>query len=295
MSYDRRVTPAALLIDALPEHRRADARALPNLSETLERQLGEIADAWPRLYVDADRYARRLAVAIERRAAEPMQRVIETMPAADLYLAAACLAGDPAALAAFRDALVPSLHQALKAFDVPAATVDETIQRVLVMVLVGETAQIAGFTGRGRLRSWLRSIGVRTGRRLTGALHGPEADADELDALPAAVGGPELDVLRARYADTVRAAFSAALGGLSERQRALLRQYHIDGLTIDQLGALYRINRATAARWVAAARLEIVTATRERLISSGGLPANEVDSIIRLVRSQLSISLHQLG
>ncbi len=294
MGYPGRVTLATLLIDALPEHRRADARAVSSLAETLDRQLGEIAEAWPRLHVDGDRYARRLAIAIERRAGEPMQRVIETMPAADLYLAAACLAGDPAALAAFRDTFVPSLRQALNAFDVPAATIDETIQRVLVMVLVGETAQIAGYTGRGRLRSWLRSVGVRTGRRLTGALHGPDVDIDELDALPAAVGDPELDVLRGRYADAVRAAFSAALGGLSERQRALLRQYHIDGLTIDQLGALYRINRATAARWVAGARLEIVSATRARLIASGGLPATEVDSIIRLVRSQLSISLHQL-
>lgn len=85
------------------------------------------------------------------------------------------------------------------------------------------------------------------------------------------------------------------LASLTEQQRAVLRQYHIDGLTIDQLAALYRINRATAARWVARARLDVVTITRARLIADSGLPSADVDSIIRLVRSQLSISLRQLG
>jgi RNA polymerase sigma-70 factor (ECF subfamily) len=102
------------------------------------------------------------------------------------------------------------------------------------------------------------------------------------------VRDPGLELLRARYAGDVRRAFAAALAALTERQRAVLRQYHLDGLTIDQLAALHHINRATAARWVAGARLDVVTATRKHLVADAGVPKSEVDSIIRLVRSQLS-------
>jgi RNA polymerase sigma-70 factor (ECF subfamily) len=280
-----------LLVRSVCAARRDEVDAVDGLAAALDRHVAEIAATWPALHLDHARYVERLAAALDHRTGEPARRVVDTMPAADLYLAAACLAGDPAALAAFRDQLVPELRKALVALALPAATIDEAIQRVLVMLFVGPQPQIAGYSGRGRLRSWLRSIGVRTARRLAGIEHGGADAADELDDLPAAVGGPELDMLRARYADQVRAAFAAALAGLAERQRTVLRQYHIDGLTIDQLGALYRINRATAARWVAAARLEIVTQTRARLVAAGEVSASEVDSIIRLVRSQLSVSL----
>jgi RNA polymerase sigma-70 factor, ECF subfamily len=284
-----------LLAAAVPATRRDELDAIADLAATLERQLAEIAATWPTVAIDETRYLQRLGAVIERRADEPLRRVIETMPAADLYLAAACAAGDAAALATFRAELVPGLRQALGTLGIPPATIDETEQRVLVMLFVGDAPQIAGYTGRGKLRSWLRSIGVRTGRRLSGVVHGnANVDLDELDQLPAAVRDPELEVLRTRYVTEVREAFAAALAGLTDRQRTLLRQYHIDGLTIDQLAALYRINRATAARWVAGARLDVVTATRTHLVADHGIPTSEVDSIIRLVRSQLSVSLREL-
>src|SRR5260370_1220010 len=83
---------------------------------------------------------------------------------------------------------------------------------------------------------------------------------------------------------------AAALAALAERERNVLRQYYIDGLTIDQLAALYQVNRATTARWVAGARLSVVAKTREHLVDELGIAAGEADSIIRLVRSQLDVS-----
>lgn len=288
--YFSEMTPAERLAALLPAGRRDEVLAT---AAVLDGQLAAIAAAWPRLGVDAERYLAKLAEVIERRGGEPLQRVIERMPAADLYLAAACAQGDPAALAVFRDELLPSMRQALGALAIPPETIAEAEQRVLVMLFVGPSPQIAGYTGRGRLRSWLRSVGVRTGRRLAGILHGAGEDDSEIDDLPAAVRDPELDMFRARYADEVRRAFVAALDALTDRQRLVLRQYYLDGLTIDQLATLYKINRATAARWVAGARLAIITNTRTRLIEDG-VPESEVDSIIRLVRSQLTVSLRHM-
>jgi RNA polymerase sigma-70 factor (ECF subfamily) len=291
VDVDERV---ALLRAAIPADKHDELDTITDLSKRLADQLAEIAAEWPGVPLDPDRYVERVAAAVTRRVDEPVRRVIETMPAADLYLAAACTEGDPAALATFRAELLPGLRQALGTLALPPATIDETVQRVLVILFVGDAPQIAGYTGRGRLRSWLRSVGVRTGRRLAGELHGDTgASSDELDELPAAVNDPELELLRSRYVGDVRAAFAAALASLNERPRMLLRQYHIDGLTIDQLAALYRINRATAARWVASARSEVVTETRARLVA-GGIAKHEVDSVIRLVRSQLSVSLREL-
>jgi RNA polymerase sigma-70 factor (ECF subfamily) len=66
-------------------------------------------------------------------------------------------------------------------------------------------------------------------------------------------------------------------------------------LTIDQLAALYQVNRATTARWVAGARLSVVTKTRNHLVEQFGLDVAEVDSIIRLVRSQLDVSVREIA
>ena len=279
------------LLAALDSERRAEVAAISDLDELLERQLAQIAAAWPELAIDRQRYVRRLAAALVRRSGEPAERVLATMPAADLYLAAACAERDDAALATFRATLVPELRAVLGRLGAPSEMVGEIEQRVLVMLFVGDAPQIAGYHGRGRLKSWLRSIGVRTGRRVLGTLlGGGRGGGDELDALPGAVLDPELEVLRARYLPQVRATLATALAGLAERDRLLLRRHYLDGLTIDELAPLYRVNRATVARWIASAREQLLADMRQRLVGDHGIPPSEIDSVLRLVRSQLSVS-----
>jgi RNA polymerase sigma-70 factor, ECF subfamily len=271
--------------------RQAGILAIANLAQVLGDQYAAARAAWPTVEVSRERYIEELARRINARATEPAERVLATMPAGDLYLAIACSDNDSTALAAFRDAFVPPLRQVLVKLGLAPTTIDETVQRVLVMLFVD--GQIAGFGGKGTLRSWVRSIGVRTGRRLAGVEHDIGSE-DDLADLPAAVADPELEMLRTRYGDQVRRAFAEAFAQLTERERNLLRQHHIDGLTIDQLAALYQVNRATTARWVAGARLAIVTKTRNLLVEHHGIAATEVDSIIRLVRSQLAVSVRDL-
>ena len=288
---------AAQLLSLLTSPRRDEVAAIDQLDTLLGDQHGDGAATWSTVALSCERYIEHLARRVRERASEPAERVIRTMPAADLYLAAACADGDKAAVAAFRDSFVPGVRQALGKLGLSAATIDETVQRVLVMLFVGNGSapQIAGYGGRGTLRSWVRSIAIRTGRRLSGVEYAGAPGDDELGVLPAAVKDPELEMLRTRYRDQVRQAFAAAFAQLSERQRNVLRQYYIDGLTIDQLGALYQINRATAARWVAGARLAVVTATRNQLVDRYNVATTEVDSIIRLVRSQLDLSVRELS
>jgi len=284
------------LLGYLDSPRREEVAAIADLDELVRAQLDEGAREWPSVALESAVYLRYLADKLRERASESADHVIRSMPGADLYLAAACTAGDPAAIAAFRDTVFPVIRPALVKLAISETTIDEAEQRVLVMILVGDPIRpaIATYGGRGRLRSWVRSIGVRTARRLAGVTDGGGGNDDDLDRLTANVHDPELALLREQYRAQVRAALGAALGGLAERQRNVLRQYYIDGLTIDQLASLYHVDRATTARWVIGARSAVLDGTRDRLRTSLGVTSDEVESILRLVRSQLELSLRLL-
>lgn len=288
---------AAQLLERLDDPAVRDQVAeIPDLDTLLADQLADGRATWPTVAVPDAVYLDRIAAILRERPGEPAERVLRTLPAADVYLAIACTAGDDRAIVAFRTALIPGVRDVLARLGAPAATIDETEQRVLEMLFVAgdrDRAQIATYTGRGRLRSWVRSIGVRTGRRLLGVDHGRDDD-NELERLPAAVDDPRLELLRTEYSGEFRAAFTTAFAGLTERQRNLLRQYHIDELTIDQLAGLYQVNRATAARWVIAARGVLLDATRANLAAALAIDPGEVDSIIRLVRSRIDVSIREL-
>src|SRR5262245_45093636 len=137
----------ATLLSHLEGSRRDEVAAIDHLEATLADQYADGAATWPTVTLPEARYLEHLARRVRERGGEPAERVVRTMPAADLYLAAACSDGDDAAMTAFRDALVPTLRQALGKLGMPAPTIDETVQRVLVMVFVGEggAPQIAGY------------------------------------------------------------------------------------------------------------------------------------------------------
>jgi RNA polymerase sigma-70 factor (ECF subfamily) len=214
--------------------------------------------------------------------------------AADLYLAAACVAGDPAAIARLSAMLPALVRPALARLGLPPGDDDEIVQRVRVALVVpGAAAGIAGYSGRGDLRSYIRAVAVRLALKRLEREDGPPAGDDSavLELLPAAADSPELRVLKERCRADVRIAFGAALATLSARERTLLRQHYVDGLTIDRLAPLHGVHRATCARWIEAARGSVLHAVRGYLKDTLGLAAFELDSMIELVRSQLDLSL----
>ena len=68
----------------------------------------------------------------------------------------------------------------------------------------------------------------------------------------------------------------------------------LDGLSIDQLAAFYRVHRATTARWIEAARQAVLDGTRKELIRRLQLSRSELDSVMRLIGSQLDVSLSRV-
>lgn len=282
-----------LLLELLTGARRDEVAGIADLGPRLRSQLEAVRAEHAAM--DSALYLHALAGALARRHDEPAVRVLDTLPAVDLYLAAACLAGQPAAIAELHSTLLPVVRAALRKLAIAPAIVDEAEQRTLVAILVGDPVRpaLATYSGRGRLRSWVRSIGVRIGRRSAGKAAAGGASV-ELDRVADLVADPTLAVLRERYRDVARAAIATAVAGLPARQRTVLRQYYVDELTIDRLAAIYRVDRATTARWLVAARAAILEGTRVALGTELGGSTTEIDSILNLVGSGLELSLRDL-
>ncbi len=74
----------------------------------------------------------------------------------------------------------------------------------------------------------------------------------------------------------------------------LLRQRSVDDLSIDQIGALHGVHRATAARWLERARVELALATERALQRRLSASAEDVRSLMRLIASRMDASIHRL-
>jgi RNA polymerase sigma-70 factor (ECF subfamily) len=210
----------------------------------------------------------------------------------DIYLVAACLAGDPAAVRAIEDEVIPIIDLALIGWD--RTVIDETRQQLRAQLIVdhaGRGPLLAQYGGRGALRRWIRVVAAREAGKIrareTAAL---TVDDDALFDAVAPSSDPALGAVKNEAAAAFRAAFVATLGELDRRERTVLRLHVLDGLAIDEIAPMYEVHRATVARWIAAARHTVLERTRRRLMHDLRLDAAEVDSLIRLVQSRIELA-----
>jgi RNA polymerase sigma-70 factor (ECF subfamily) len=213
---------------------------------------------------------------------------------ADLYLVAGVLANRPAAVAAFEASQMPVVARTVRKLGGTAAEVDEVQQHVRTVVLVavpGQPRALATFRGDGSLASWIRVVAMReTYRRLRARAAGPVAGDDQLVDLMTSPD-PELGTMKASYRDQLGAAVRAAISALPRRERTALRLSVLDGVSIDAIGQMFGVHRATAARWLMRARELVQAETRAAMIAQLGIVEAELDSILRLIGSRLEISI----
>jgi RNA polymerase sigma-70 factor (ECF subfamily) len=253
--------------------------------------------AWPGVAIADELIAARLAARLRDDA--ELRAAPGGAPAhdADVFLAFALAAGDPAAVRAFEERFVPQIELALRRLRLPAGTIDEIKQVLRFDLLVGDggAPRIADYAGRGELAGWLRVTATR--RALSAARRaGREEALDDLLLAhwPDASPGPAGKHLRAKYTAELKRAIHEAFAALEVRQRNLLRQHVLDELTIDDLARLYRAHRATCARWLADARAELGKGTRKRLIAALGLQLPELESLLRFLDSDIELSISRI-
>ena len=221
--------------------------------------------------------------------------------AGDLWLAYGCAVGDAEAIAAFDREVLSQVGLLLSRVQPTPQLVDDVRQLLREKLLVappGARPRIADYAGRGPLVAWLRVAAVRAALDLlraggARAAAGAEVEPDDLSSDDER-SSPELDYLRQRYRPRFKAAFQDALRELDSEQRNVLRLHVVEGLNIDEIGALFKVHRSTVARWIAGARQAVLAGARHRLRDELGLSAGEFDSLAGVVRSQLDLSIGKI-
>lgn len=213
----------------------------------------------------------------------------------DLFLAAACGAGLPGAIAAFERVFLSEVEGYVRTTGLTPDLLDELKQQLRVKLLTGPAPRIAEYRGHGPLGGWVRVCALRAALDLV-ASRKPAANNDPaaIEALVDDGVDPELAALKARYQPQFRAALEGALGALTAREKTLLRMHFLDGMSIDAMGVVYRVHRATIARWLAAARAKVMNSVSEKLSLDLQASSSDLHSLMGVLRSELDVSVRRI-
>jgi RNA polymerase sigma-70 factor (ECF subfamily) len=257
------------------------------------RQLWEHGRAaWPALAVELAVFQRHV---LGGAGGDATPDLVERLNGEDLYLACACLAQVPGAIGAFEKRHGEAIARHLRRMNLPAESIQELRQALMVKLFVGTerdaTPAIAGYSGRGALVIWLRMTVARMALNL---LRDQKRVVDVWDSFVEGAADPhdaELSFIRQRYEPEFRAALRDGLTKLPRAERMLLRMHYGQGLTSEQLAAVTRTTRPTAHRRLVAARERLWELVRGELQARLELSASELQSLLRVVRSNLVVSL----
>jgi RNA polymerase sigma-70 factor (ECF subfamily) len=264
----------------------------------LQAVVDTVRQAWPDLEVEDRAVVEFVAQRI------PMGSGTEAfgdLRIADLYLVHACLRNQPAALQVLDREYLSGVSRVVARLRLSSEEVDEVRQLLRHRLLVGTesaSAKLQQYAGRGDLRNFIRTAAVRVAQNFiqADARHASVASDLGEDVLQQGLALGEdlqLSYLRREYGEQFKQAFEEAVTRLTPRERNLLRFRHIDGLSSDALAATYGVHRATAARWVTAARERLATETRRLMMARLGVGRADLQSIMRLIQSQLDISIRR--
>jgi RNA polymerase sigma-70 factor, ECF subfamily len=241
--------------------------------------LDEARLAWPGIRVDEAEIVRFVADKLEDRAATGPR-------VADLYIAYACIRGDSAAIAAFEERYFAEVRLAAARFADLPITFEDLRQRLRERFFLGDPPGLAGYSGQGDLRGWVRASALNMLINVvTRETRERPKEGAFFDAILDGQADAEAAYLKLACRADFQAALVAAFAKQEARDKSLLRYAFADGLGVDEVGAIFRVHRATAARWIAKARDRLVKDTREELMARLGVAEHDAESIVRAALS----------
>lgn len=239
-------------------------------------------------------FAERLRRSAEKRfaAAEPdpgaVEAYLKSLHLEDLALACACSEGVEKAweffIANFREDLRRAASAMLRGSGQAADARADELADSLYAELYGVRSSADGrrkslfeyFHGRSKLSTWLRAVLAQkqvdliraSGKTVSlDTATGDEAPREFAGRVETASADPD----RGKYLGRVDRALSAALAGLTPRERMILACYYVDQLTLAEIGKMLREHESTISRQLERTR----RALREGVTSAlrSGLPA----------------------
>jgi RNA polymerase sigma-70 factor (ECF subfamily) len=296
------------LLEQLPSSRQpSDPVQQGAIASKVDEIVAQGQAAWPQLsLVSPEQVGFALAERFLRREEPDLLAWLGRIHPGDLYLALGCLAGDGQAIAAFERVYRSDIERLIARYQGPELSAEDlwqTLREKLFVHTPERLGRIHDYTGIGFLQNWLRVTTSRTFidalRAATSANRRNETEPlneqmlHELDISAAAIE-PELDFLKQEYRVHFKEAFAAALQSLGSRERNLLRQHLIAGLSMAQIGALFQVHTSTISRQIARAREQLLDRTREELRLRLKLAEGEFNDLLDMIRSRLDLSIHRL-
>jgi RNA polymerase sigma-70 factor (ECF subfamily) len=284
----------AAFLAAIAEEARSDWGAHEDLEEILSRLWQEARTAWSTLDLSLPTFASYLGARIDR----CDESALEKLQSVDLYLTCSCSQGLAGAIEAFESYCAGEAERALAKLSMTEVEVEEVEQHLRDKLFVHESdgqIRIARYSGSGSLKSWYRVTALRTAIdliRSEGRLL-PVGDASELDGQAAHID-PELEYLKDKYRSDFKEAFLAALRHLESDERNLLRYQLLDGLSLEQVGAIYGLHLSSVSRRIGRIREKLLDSTRRELSERLRVDEEELDSIMRLIQSRLHVSVSRV-
>jgi RNA polymerase sigma-70 factor len=214
----------------------------------------------------------------------------------DLYLACACSEGSEAALVAFEREHISKIPVHLARLRATPDFVEEVMQVIRERLFVGtdrRPPRIGEYSGKGALGAWVRVMAMRAAIDLQRRRVELPTDFTVEDTA-ASTAQADTEYVKRRYGEVLQAAITRAIGTLTREQRTLLRLHFVERSTLDELAKKFGNHPATIWRKIAAARSAIVEATRRILRDDASIASGDFNSILRVVHSQLNISLSDL-
>jgi len=278
----------------VPDTLRDGAAQLADLNERVDQLVETGKAVWPDVAVDEATFVRYVAERLTEGGSA--EEALELVHADELYLSCACADAVDGAIAAFQARYFPGVRATVARLG-SQDLVEEVCQQLAAKLFTttpDKPPAISKYAGRGELSAWLQVMATRDAYKLINKQRGRGADIDALADLAIDVDDPELQTLKTTYRAHFKRAFEHAFARLSPRERNILRHEYLDGRNIDRIGLLYGVHRATVARWRAKARERLFRETRKVFENELKVTGKEFDSILRLIQSQLHVSLHRL-
>jgi len=278
---------AAFLVH-VPQDRRERWSDLHALEGALGRLFEEGRRVFPALDVEPVDFAGFLGSIL----ADDDAASLDSIRAADLFLVLAYGQQIPGASELFEQRYMPKIEAALGRIGTPAHVIADIQQdlRKRLVEMQDPAAERRGYSGRGDLGAWLCVSAVREAGRRRERAKKQTTVAEDL-ALASPEADPELAYLRKTYAQEFQQAFQNAFASLTSRERNLLRYHFVEHRSIDQIGGVYGVHRATAARWVNHARDVLCTKTRDLLAQRISFSEDGFRRMLSLIDSQISVRI----
>jgi RNA polymerase sigma-70 factor, ECF subfamily len=289
----RMTTLSAIFLLHTPEARRARFAAIPDLEQTLAELVARGREPWSEVALAEADFMAFLGRCLPEDAAPELA----ALRGDELWLVCAYGRGVPGASEALEAHYLEREAAALSRLGAPPVMIEDILQEIRrrLVEMQTQTADQRAYAGRGSLGGWLRVAAVRAMHRRRERGRRELLVGTEPALLASPDHEPETALLLETHKVELTAAFQEALASLPQRDRNVLRYHFVEGLNIDQIGELHRVDRSTAARWIRRACEALSARTRDAFRARITISEHSFQRIVGLLASQIGVELARVA